>query len=158
MSIRERERFKKIFTVATNIATELKLDYYTSDPKRLTLQEALFLIAAKKKLPEVAIPSALASFPWKISKNGTEKENLPEEKRNKINMIFEQSMKVQMGTIPETEFSQCILSNACLAVSGLLHVYLSNLDIRSDLGRYLFKIFLLAKASKIVEQIIFLQP
>ena len=59
-------------------------------------------------------------------------------------------MKVQMGTIPETEFSQCILSNACLAVSGLLHVYLSNLGIRSDLGRYLFRIFLWAKVSKIV--------
>ena len=137
MSIREKERFKKIFTVATQLATELKLDYYTSDPKRLTLQEALFLVASKKKLPDVAIPPAFASCPWKISENMTEKQNISEEKRNKINMMLEHSMKIQMGTIPETEFSQCILSNACLAVSGLLHIYFNNLGIQSDLGRYL---------------------
>ena len=52
-------------------------------------------------------------------------------------MMLEHSMKIQMGTIPETEFSQCILSNACLAVSGLLHIYFNNLGIQSDLGRYL---------------------
>ena len=69
--------------------------------------------------------------------NMTEKQNISEEKRNKINMMLEHSMKIQMGTIPETEFSQCILSNACLAVSGLLHIYFNNLGIQSDLGRYL---------------------
>ena len=135
MSIRERERFKKIFDLATRLANDLKLDYYTSDPKRLTLQEALFLVASKKDLPEIAIPSALQSFPWKVPENVAKQKRISEEKQMKINKVLEQSMKTQMGTIPETEFSQCILSNACLAVCGLLHVYLKNLDIRSELGR-----------------------
>ena len=135
MSIRERERFKKIFALATELANELKLDYYTSDPKRLNLQEALFLVASKKQLPEVAIPAACKSFPWKVAENAVKQENFSDEKLKKINRILEQSLKTQMGTIPETEFSQCILSNACLAVCGLLHIYLKNLNIQSEIGR-----------------------
>ena len=142
MSIRERERFKKIFDLATRLANDLKLDYYTSDPKRLNLQEALFLVASKKELPETAIPSALQSFPWKVPENDPKQKRISDDTRVKINKILEQSMKSQMGTIPETEFSQCILSNACLAVCGLLHVYLKNLNIQSELGRqWIFKSF-----------------
>ena len=80
MSIRERERFKKIFALATELANELKLDYYTSDPKRLNLQEALFLVASKKQLPEVAIPAACKSFPWKVAENAVKQENFSDEK------------------------------------------------------------------------------
>ena len=135
MSIRERERFKNIFDLATRLANDLKLDYYTSDPKRLNLQEALFLVASKKKLPEIAIPSALQSFPWKVPEKVPIQKSISDDKRMKVNKILEQSMRTQMGTIPETEFSQCILSNACLAVCGLLHVYLKNVDIRSEIGK-----------------------
>ena len=135
MSIRERERFKQIFDLATELANELKLDYYTSDPKRLNLQEALFLVASKKQLPEVAIPAACKSFPWKVAENVVKQESFSDEKLKKINRILEQSMKTQIGTIPGTEFSQCILSNACLAVCGLLHIYLKNLNIQSEIGR-----------------------
>ena len=135
MSIRERERFKNIFDLATRLANDLKLDYYTSDPKRLNLQEALFLVASKKKLPEIAIPSALQSFPWKVPEKVPIQKSISDDKRTKVNKILEQSMRTQMGTIPETEFSQCILSNACLAVCGLLHVYLKNVDIRSEIGK-----------------------
>jgi hypothetical protein len=134
MSIREKERFSATFSLATRLAHELELDYYTSDPTRLTLQEALFLIASKKQLPDVAIPPTVNSFPWKVSDVVASQNTLSEEKIKKINSVLEHSMKVQMGTIPDTEFSKYILSNACLVVSGLLHVYFNSLGITSDIG------------------------
>ena len=135
MSIREKERFSSTFALATRLALELELDYYTSDSTRLTLQEALFLIASKKQLPDIAIPLTCNIFPWKMSDVLATNKILSEEKINKINSILEHSMKVQMGTIPESEFSKYILSNACLVVSGLLHVYFNSLGINSDLGK-----------------------
>ena len=134
MSIREKERFSATFSLAKQRAKELELDYYTSDPTRLTLQESLFLIAPKRILPHVAIPSTYNKFPWKVSNDSDTHKNLAGEQIKKINSILEQSMKVQMGRIPDSEFSQYILSNACLAISGLLHVYFKALGITSDIG------------------------
>ena len=135
MSIKEKERFSGVFSFATQLARELKLEYYTSDPKRLTLQEALYLVAQKKQLPNTAIPTALSEFPWKIPNTCDITNSLSDEKVKKINGVLEHSMKIQMGTIPGTEFDKHILSNACLAISGLLHVYFNALRIHSDIGK-----------------------
>ena len=52
-----------------------------------------------------------------------------------VNMMVEHSMMVQSGTIPNTEndFKEFILSNASLAVSGLLQHYLSGVNISSEI-------------------------
>ena len=142
MSIREKERFKGTFCLAFQTAKELNLEYYTSDPKRLTLQEALYLIAPKKKLSDVAIPPLSNTFPWKLPNGGEEIKSMPKEKIVKGNNLLEYSMKIQMGTIPNTEFNQYILANACLAVSGLLYTYLLALGVQSDIGtkRFILKL------------------
>ena len=79
MSIREKERFRETFCLASQTAKELNLEYYTSDPKRLTLQEALYLIAPKKKLSDVAIPLTSNTFPWKVPNGGEEIKSMSKE-------------------------------------------------------------------------------
>ena len=138
MSIREKERFRGTFCLAFQTAKELNLEYYTSDPKRLTLQEALYLIAPKKKLSDVAIPLTSNTFPWKVPNGGEEIKSMSKEMIAKVNNLLEYSMKIQMGTIPNTEFNQYILSNASLAVSGLLYTYLTTLGIQSNIGTMTF--------------------
>ena len=135
MSVREKERFSRTLGLAAQLAHDLKLDYYTSDPKRLTLNEALFLVATKKQLSTVGIPQSLSTFPWRVPNRSDISQHLSTDNVRKINQILEQSMKIQMGVIPGTEFDKYILSNACMAVSGLLHVYLKGLGIATDIGK-----------------------
>ena len=135
MSVGEEERFSRTLALATQVAHDLKLDYFTSDPTRLNFREAMFLVATKSQLPNVGIPQSLQAFPWRVPNKSDVSEHLSQDNIKKINQILEQSMKVQMAVIPGTEFDQYILSNACMAVSGLLHVYLKELDISSNIGK-----------------------
>ena len=55
-----------------------------------------------------------------------------------INALLQQSMRVQMGTVRDTEFSDFVLSDACISTAGLMFVYLRALGIesRQDLQRF----------------------
>ena len=48
-----------------------------------------------------------------------------------INALLQQSMRVQMGRVRETEFSDFVLSDACISTAGLMFVYLRALGIES---------------------------
>ena len=135
MAVNEEERFSQTLALARQLSTELDLEYFNSDPKRLNLKEALYLISTKHRLPKVSIPPTLATFPWRVPSTA---KGISPDKLNKINQILEQSLRIQMGVIPSTEFDKHILSNACMAVCGLLHVYLKAIDISSSIGKYIF--------------------
>ena len=48
-----------------------------------------------------------------------------------INDLLHHSMRVQMGTVRDTEFSDFVLSDACISTAGLMFVYLRALGIES---------------------------
>ena len=48
-----------------------------------------------------------------------------------INDLLHHSMRVQMATVRDTEFSDFILSDACISTAGLMFVYLKALGIES---------------------------
>ena len=96
------------------MASDLKLDYFTDDWSRLSLLDALHLIKRNFR-PGDGIPQKLLSNPWRL------------EDRKSLNPILEHSMKVQMGTLPNTEFNEYILSDqVSLVVNGLILGYLSS--------------------------------
>ena len=50
-----------------------------------------------------------------------------------INDLLHHSMRVQMATVRDTEFSDFVLSDACISTAGLMFVYFRALGIESRL-------------------------
>jgi len=131
MSLRsDRERFQGVFRVAEELIKELELDFYSENPENLTLNEALFLVSKRHDLGS-GIPDKYVGAPWRIPPTPT--TSTPEGVADKVNWLLNLSMKVQMGTIPGTEFSRNIFTTGCLAISGFLHLYLRDMGIASQL-------------------------
>ena len=69
------------------------------------------------------LPESLTTPPWRLPNSATEKSV-------QINQILSKSMEIQSSKIPKSDdFDAFILSNSCLAVSGLIKYYLQSLDL-----------------------------
>jgi hypothetical protein len=113
--------------LAHELVKELDLTYY-DNPDRFDLAEVLQLLGRAKVQFGDGIPSAEESAacqtaPWKV--------NPGNPRRKDINDLLHHSMRVQMGTIPKTEFADFILSDADISTTGLMYVYLRELGIES---------------------------
>ena len=96
--------------------------------KDLSMNDILYLLKSKV-LPGHQLPSHLNAPPWRIEKSSM----LDDNSTNEINKLLLKSWEAQSSTIPQCDghgdFSDFIVSNSSLAVSGLLKTYLNALDI-----------------------------
>ena len=111
-------------------STELEKSGVSKTHKDLTMVEILELLRPKVQ-PGHQLPSKLTDPPWRINSNN--KSGIANDNINKINEVLQKSWEAQSSTIPQCDghgdFSDFIVSNSSLAVSGLLKTYLNALDI-----------------------------
>ena len=89
---------------------------------QLPLNKVLELLIPKIH-PGHTIPAPLTTPPWRLPSSTS-------ENYVKINSILNKSMEIQSAKIPDSDdFENFIISNSCLAISGLLKYYLQNLDL-----------------------------
>ena len=101
--------------------TEEPQENQETKPK-LPLNKVLELLVPKVQRGRT-IPDALTSPPWRIPSSVT-------ENHAKINAILNKSMEIQSSKIPDSDdFENFIISNSCLAVSGLLKYYFQSLNL-----------------------------
>ena len=83
-----------------------------------TQQKYSFTLITVWLIPGRGIPDKYSGPPWRLPAS--------QEQADLVNSVLEQSMRVQAGTVPDTQsdFQHFILSNASLAVCGLLRHYL----------------------------------
>ena len=100
--------------------------------KDMSMNEILSLLRPKV-LRGHQLPTNLKDPPWRISNNSTIKKDGIDIESHKINCILQKSWEAQSSTIPQCDghgdFSDFIVSNSSLAVSGLLKTYFDTLDI-----------------------------
>ena len=96
--------------------------------KDLSMNDILYLLKSKVQ-PGHQLPAHLNAPPWRI-KDCNNKENVD---LSKINSLLVKSWEAQSSTIPQCDghgdFSDFIVSNSSLAVSGLIKTYLNTLGI-----------------------------
>ena len=96
--------------------------------KDLSMNDILYLLKSKV-LPGHQLPSHLNAPPWRIEKSSM----LDDNSTNEINKLLLKSWEAQSSTIPQCDghgdFSDFVVSNSSLAVSGLLKTYLNALGI-----------------------------
>jgi len=91
----------------------------------LTFSEVLHLLSKKAVLGR-GIPEKYDIPPWRLPHT--------QQHSNQINNLVQHSMMAQAAQIPNSgDFADFVLSNASLAVSGLLRHYLSVLGVRADI-------------------------
>jgi len=96
--------------------------------KSLSVPEILHLLRTKV-VGGRELPSQLNAPPWRIPTKS-------HPKSSQINAVLSKSMEVQSSHVPDChghgDFQDFILSNASLAVAGLLKTYLSGLGLAND--------------------------
>jgi len=117
---------KKMFPKMFKEAQDLQLPGGTKSAEAVTMTlGAFFQKLPKERIEVFANPEVVA--PWKIPRT------LPQAAL--INTLLAESMTVQSsGFFKRTEFAKCIMSGESLTISGLIHIYLKNLGIRSNLN------------------------
>ena len=112
-----------IATSAGNTDTGLRNHH-----KDLSMNDILCLLKSKV-MPGHQLPSHLNAPPWRIE----ETSPIDNDSTNAINKLLHKSWEAQSSTIPQCDghgdFSDFIVSNSSLAVSGLLKTYLNALGI-----------------------------
>ncbi len=83
------------------------------EKKKLALAKVLELLIPKVQIGRL-LPEAMKSPPWRLPAEAHAKSNI-------VNDLLSQSMAIQSSKVPGSDdFENFIISNACLAVSGLL--------------------------------------
>lgn len=103
--------------------------------KELPLSKVLELLVPKVQSGR-PLPSALTSPPWRIPSEVAAESA-------KINAILEKSMEIQSSNIPGSDdFDSFIISNSCLAISGLLKYYFQSASLLTDEVKVVFGVLL----------------
>ena len=96
-----------------------------NEKPKLPLGKVLELLLPKVQSGRT-LPNQLTSPPWRLPLS-----TVPDAA--KINSILTRSMEIQSSKIPGSDdFEYFIISNSCLAVSGLLRYYLSSLKFANE--------------------------
>lgn len=99
----------------------------------------LLVMLKDQVVPGRGIPEQLDSPPWRIPSDAHPKSDL-------INAILDKSMECQSATVPKSdEFAEFIVSNASMAVCGLVRSYLHSVlggEGKDDLSKVTAGIFL----------------
>ena len=92
----------------------------------LTFSEVLHLLSKRAVLGQ-GIPAKYNSPPWRLEDSNP--------LCHTVNSLLETSMMVQAGHVPNTDndFQEFVLSNASLAVAGLLRHYLAAAGLEADI-------------------------
>ena len=91
--------------------------------EEIVLESLIDRVVPKKSIFNKPFTSSTISSPWLIPSSSTCTE------WKKINQILKKSMEIQTSWIPGTNFTDFIISNCCLAISGLLQYYLKTLSL-----------------------------
>ena len=92
----------------------------------LSFSEVLHLLS-KRAVLGAGIPAKYSSPPWRLEDSHPASQT--------VNSVLETSMMVQAGHVPQTDndFQEFVLSNASLAVSGLLRHYLAAAGLEANI-------------------------
>ena len=95
----------------------------TQEKPNLPLSKVLELLVPKVQNGRL-LPESLESPPWRLP------SSVCGDQTSKINEILSKSMEIQSSKIPGSDdFEDFIISNSCLAISGLLKHYLQSLNL-----------------------------